>query len=222
MTCMVRLIGALQFFTLLVFCRAAPIANSTIPVTYKVLAGDSLSAISMRFNSTLQALEVCNPQVTNPGLIQPGQNLSLPQPSPSSQTTNGSSSSSKQTYTVVAGDTLSAIASKNNIPLDRLEAANPQITNPASIVPGQVINLSSSSSSSSSSSGSPAPGKYTVVQGDNLTSIAGKLNTTLSALEAADPSIKDFNSIVLGHVLNTPTTAGAASAQAGASCGKLP
>ena len=221
---MVHLIGVLQFFTLLVFCGAAPIANNTIPATYQVVAGDSLSAISMRFNSTLQALEVCNPQVTNPDLIQPGQILSLPQPSPSSQTTNSSSSSSsssKQTYTVVAGDTLSAIASKNNIPLDKLEAANPQITNPASIVPGQVINLSSSSSSSSSSA-SPASGKYTVVQGDNLTSIAGKLNITLSALEAANPSIKDFNSIVPGQVLNTPATAGAAPAQTGASCGNLP
>lgn len=214
---MTRLIGALHIFTLLLICGAAPIANSTIPATYKVVAGDSLSAISMRFNSTLQALEACNPQVVNPDLIQPGQILSLPQPSPSSPTTN--SSSSKQTYTVVAGDTLSAIASKNNIPLDKLEAANPQITDPASIVPGQVINLSSSSSSTSTS---PAPGKYTVMQGDNLTSIAKKLNITLAALEAANPSIKDFNSIVPGQVLNTPAAAGAAPAQSGGSCGKLP
>ncbi|MDI1492576.1 MAG: hypothetical protein OHK93_003790 [Ramalina farinacea] len=218
---MTRLVGALHFFTLLLICRTAPIANNTIPATYKVVSGDSLSAISTRFNSTLQALEACNPQVTNPDLIQPGQLLSLPQPSPSSQTTNSSSSSSKQTYTVIGGDTLSAIASKNNIPLDKLEAANPQITNPASIVPGQVINLSSSSSSSSSGASS-APGKYTVVQGDNLTSIAGKLNTTLAALEAANPSIKDFNSIVPGQVLNTPAAAGVTAAQAAGSCGKLP
>ena len=207
---------ALHIFTLLLSCGAAPIANNTIPATYEVVAGDSLSAISMRFNSTLQALEACNPQISNPDFIQPGQILSLPQPSPSSPTTN-SSSSSKQTYTVVAGDTLSSIASKTNIPLDELEAANPQITDPSFIVPGEVIDLPSSSSGASSE-----PGKYTVMQGDTLTSIAAKLGITLSALEAANPSIRDVNSIVAGQVLNTPAAAGATPAQAAGSCGKLP
>lgn len=44
-------------------------------------------------------------------------------------------------YTVQNGDTLSAIANRNGIPLEQLIAANPQITNPGRISPGQRINL---------------------------------------------------------------------------------
>ncbi|XTI82406.1 carbohydrate-binding module family 50 protein [Cenococcum geophilum] len=45
------------------------------------------------------------------------------------------------TYTVVEGDSLSAIAYKFNITLQELEAANPEITNPDDIEVGQVLNI---------------------------------------------------------------------------------
>jgi len=45
------------------------------------------------------------------------------------------------TYTVVEGDSLSAIAYKFNITLQELEAANPEITNPDDIKVGQVLNI---------------------------------------------------------------------------------
>ena len=45
------------------------------------------------------------------------------------------------TYTVVKGDSLSAIAHKFNITLQELEAANPQITNPNDIKVGEVLNI---------------------------------------------------------------------------------
>ena len=45
------------------------------------------------------------------------------------------------TYTVVKGDTLSAIAKKYGITLQELLKANPQITNPNLIKVGQVINI---------------------------------------------------------------------------------
>jgi LysM repeat protein len=44
-------------------------------------------------------------------------------------------------YVVVPGDTLSGIAGRFGITLGGLEAANPQITNPNLIVPGQVIRI---------------------------------------------------------------------------------
>ena len=43
-------------------------------------------------------------------------------------------------HTVTAGDTLSKIARDNDVSLDALLAANPQITNPNAISVGQVIN----------------------------------------------------------------------------------
>lgn len=45
------------------------------------------------------------------------------------------------TYTVVEGDSLSAIAHKFNITLQELEAANPKITNPDDIKVGEVLNI---------------------------------------------------------------------------------
>lgn len=45
------------------------------------------------------------------------------------------------TRVVQQGDTLSGIAQEFGISLSDLEAANPQITNPDLIVPGQVINI---------------------------------------------------------------------------------
>ena len=45
------------------------------------------------------------------------------------------------TYIVQPGDTLSGIAERFGISLSDLEKANPQITNPNLIFPGQVINI---------------------------------------------------------------------------------
>jgi spore coat assembly protein SafA len=50
------------------------------------------------------------------------------------------------TYVVQQGDTLSGIAQKFGVSLSDLEAANPQITNPDLIVPGQLINIPDSGS----------------------------------------------------------------------------
>jgi spore coat assembly protein SafA len=47
----------------------------------------------------------------------------------------------RRTYTVQQGDTLSSIARRFGVSLSDLEAANPQITNPDRIFPGQIINI---------------------------------------------------------------------------------
>jgi len=52
-----------------------------------------------------------------------------------------SSAQSTGEYIVQSGDNLSAIAADNQVSLSDLLAANPQITNPNMIQPGQVINL---------------------------------------------------------------------------------
>jgi spore coat assembly protein SafA len=47
----------------------------------------------------------------------------------------------QRTYVVQQGDTLSGIARRFGVSLSDLEKANPQITNPNRIFPGQVINI---------------------------------------------------------------------------------
>jgi LysM repeat protein len=48
---------------------------------------------------------------------------------------------SGKTYTVQEGDDLSTIAADLNVTLGQLEAANPGISDPNTIFPGQVINV---------------------------------------------------------------------------------
>lgn len=45
------------------------------------------------------------------------------------------------TYTVVSGDTMWKIAVKNQVGISELISANPQIANPAMIIPGQKISI---------------------------------------------------------------------------------
>lgn len=55
--------------------------------------------------------------------------------------------SADTTHTVVSGDSMWKIAVKYQIGLDEIKAANPQISNPALIYPGQVIYIPSIDSS---------------------------------------------------------------------------
>jgi LysM repeat protein len=94
---------------------------------------------------------------------------------------------------VQPGDTLSGIASRFGITLGALEAANPQITNPDLIFPGQVVVI---------------PTKtvvYTVQPGDTLSGIAAQFfGVTLDALEAANPQITNPDLIVPRQVIRIP------------------
>jgi spore coat assembly protein SafA len=100
-------------------------------------------------------------------------------------------------YIVHQGDTLSGVAQSFGVSLSALEAANPRITNPNLIVPGQVILIPVNP---------PAPGTYLVQSGDTLSGIAEKFGVSLSALEAANPQVSDPNLIFPGQVLTIPGT----------------
>ncbi|MFA5603722.1 MAG: LysM peptidoglycan-binding domain-containing protein [Bacilli bacterium] len=101
--------------------------------TYTVIRGDTMWSIAKKHGLSLNELLVNNPQITNSELILPGQKINVP--------INGTT-----TYTVVLGDTLWQIARNYNVGLSDLMAVNPQITNPALIIPGQTINIPSSTS----------------------------------------------------------------------------
>ena len=78
------------------------------------------------------------------------------------------------------------------VSLGALEAANPQITNPDLINPGQVIRI-------------PADVVIYVVQpGDTLSGIAKRFGVILGALEAANPQITNPDRINPGQVIKIP------------------
>ena len=189
--------------------------------SYTVKSGDTLSGIASQYNTTVNQIISLN-QLSNPNLIYVGQVLKLK----NSQTTNSSSSSSSTaattagTYTVKAGDTLSAIASRYSTSSSTLASLN-SLSNPNLIYVGQVLKVSSNASTSSSTSSSAnstvtTAASYTVKSGDTLSAIAAKYGTTYQAL-ASTNSISNPNDIYVGQVIKVSATATAASSQAASS-----
>lgn len=94
------------------------------------------------------------------------------------------------TYTVQSGDSLSAIAARFGTTVSALQSAN-NIRNANLIYPGQVLKIG----------GQPTiMSVYTVRYGDNLSTIASRLGTTVSHLQSVN-GIRNANLIYAGQTL---------------------
>jgi len=108
-------------------------------------------------------------------------------------------SSCGNTVTVRAGDTLSHIALRCGTTVNAILRANPSITNPDLIRPGQVLILP----------GATLPNDrntdyYYVQHGDTLKGIAIKFHTTVDELLRLNPQITNPNLIRVGQRLVVP------------------
>ena len=93
---------------------------------YVVRSGDTLWNIARRYGVSAESLAEIN-QLRNPALLSVGQALLIPR--------------EDQRYTVRQGDTLWAIARRYDLPVACLIGANPQITDPNRIRPGQILRI---------------------------------------------------------------------------------
>lgn len=145
--------------------------------TYIVREGDTLTAIAIRFDTTVNELMELN-NITNPNLIYSGEILKIP-------TVNNKKSesvSSKQyikTYIAQSDDTLSGIAKKFNTTVDKLLKIN-HITNPNLIYPGEVIKIETSMIYEAEDEYTKL---YIVQKGDTLSSISKKFNKKIEYIE---------------------------------------
>jgi LysM repeat protein len=119
--------------------------NTAAGGTYTVRPGDSLSAIALRYGTTVAALKKANG--LSGSVIYVGQRLVIPggggsaKSGGSSQASGGGQSSSGgQTYTVRRGDTLASIASRYGTTVQAIVKAN-GLANPNTIYVGQRLRI---------------------------------------------------------------------------------
>ncbi|WP_054749163.1 LysM peptidoglycan-binding domain-containing protein [Lacticaseibacillus thailandensis] len=178
--------------------------------TYTVKSGDTLGQIAASQHTTVKKLADAN-KIANPNFILTGQSLQL-----ASAATTVTDTAAKGTYTVKAGDTLSAIARANGVSVAQLVAAN-HISNPNFILVGQQLQLAATSTaaSSASSATSSAASSATSV----APSSAASAVTSSAAPSSATPSSATTNDVVASSA--TASSAAASSAAAGSAAASV-
>jgi LysM repeat protein len=108
------------------------------------------------------------------------------------------------TYTVQPGDYVSKIAQQCDVSYLALLDANPQITDPSLIYPGQVIQIPNGSSGNTS--GIPVTGGsvYIAQSGDTLASIADHFGVTVNTLVNSNPGLTQTSLIYPGRRITLP------------------
>lgn len=150
-------------------------AAPSIPSTYTVRAGDTLSGIASRHGTTVDAIKRLNGLSSN--TIQVGQKLKLT--GSASGTATAPKTTTTRTYTVQQGDTLSRIASRHGVTIADLQRWN-GLRDASHIRVGQRLELRGSSSSGGTSS---VGSTYTVKAGDSLGAIAARHGCTVKQLQ---------------------------------------
>ena len=100
-------------------------------------------------------------------------------------------------YTVQRGDTLTAIAAQLGTTVQALAQAN-GIRDPDRIFAGTTLSVPAGAA------GATHGGSYTIQRGDTLSGLAARFSTSVGALMAANPQIRDSDLIYAGDRLRVP------------------
>lgn len=184
----------------------------SVPSTYKVKSGDTLSAIARRYGVDLDDIYAANGGTSKLSTLRVGQVIRLSAPATavaqkSTKSAVKSSGRSLASHTVKSGETAYAISRRYGISFDELCAVNGGKDALNRLSPGQVLKIPSggtavaqSSKSSAKSSSAAAASRstaqvaeYSVQSGETLWSISRKFNMKpmeLLALNGMDQSTR--------------------------------
>ena len=185
----------------------ATVCGSTSSTTHTVVKDDTLTSIAEQYKSGICDIASVN-NIANPNLIDLGAVLTIPENcvTPDNESCIPKPVEATETcvpglpgsYSVVSGDTLTAIASDFNITLNSLIAANTQIADPDVIDVGQVINIPVCPSSQCESVGT-----YNIVAGDLFVDLATTYHTTIGQIKALNGNV-DPSKLAIGQQIILP------------------
>ncbi len=172
---------------------------------HTVLPNESLFTIALQYQIPL--LDLMQYNNLNSGVVEAGQELLIPDSVVN--TVMMRSFSTRQTYTVVAGDTLWSIATKLNVGIDLLKKENNLTSNALTI--GQILQIPTTGNPSTNVSDNPMNTNvstqtviHTVAAGESLWSIAKKYGDTVDAVKARNQLAS--NSLFIGQKLTLLNT----------------
>ena len=202
--------------------QAVAVAQASVPATYTVRSGDTVSAIAARYGLATASVLAVN-GLGWKSLIFPGQVLKL-----SGASSTAPVVSRPTRYTIKRGDTISGIAERYGLSTQGLLSLN-KLSRTSIIYPGQVIlltgssiamtpvsNVESNDPPSPPPTNAPAPvinNTYTIKSGDTVTSIAARFGVSVDAILNAN-GLSRSSIIYAGRTLKIP---GVVSAQDGSS-----
>ncbi|MGH2348638.1 MAG: LysM peptidoglycan-binding domain-containing protein [bacterium] len=189
-----------------------PITAAAAAQSYIVQSGDTLWGIALRFGVSVDALQSAN-RLPNPDALRLGQRLVIP-----GRTSGGGSAPAAaprpaaRTHVVQNGDTLWVIASKYNVTVDAIVAAN-QLPNPNALRLGQRLIISGGGAAQQAVAQTVAPAAapsaytwHTVTSGDTLWTIASRYRTTVNVLISLN-GLRNPDALQLGQRLKVPGAA---------------
>ncbi|MEL6524595.1 MAG: LysM peptidoglycan-binding domain-containing protein [Chloroflexota bacterium] len=193
-----------------------PTGALTVPRTHVVQAGETLTDIAIRYNTTTEALIATN-TIASPSNLTVGQVLTLPPV--------GGPATFPRSYLLDIGATLRSVAEEFGTTWQALAAFN-NIATPNYVQAGTVINIPPADYVPPATGGAvvtqpttpvattpaPAPVTYVVQQGDVLELIAQSFNVTVESLRTFN-DLMPSDAIFAGDVLVIPPTGGALVAQ---------
>ncbi len=200
--------------TLTIAMPGSPLGPAIRPLngtTYVVRPGDTLTAIGQRYGVEFQKLSQIN-ALGSPFMIRVGQQLVIPNPpvnvpaaSPTPPATPSSTAQPQATatasilapasaslggvvYTVVSGDTLTALAERFGVTASAIASAN-RISPTAYLIIGQVLSIPAVQPAPAAVTPQPAAppqqtSVYVVQAGDTLSGIGWRFGTSAGALAA--------------------------------------
>lgn len=148
---------------------------------YSVRSGDTLSDIAARNDTTVAALAAVN-GISDPNRIYVGQSISV-----TGDTAGGSrpGSGDEGAYTVEAGDTLGAIASRHGTTASAIVAQN-DLADPNIVVVGTVLALPPASSTMGTRTPTAGASHHVVTAGETVAGIASSYGISRDQLVAAN------------------------------------